>query len=463
MAPKHTNMKSILLGLSLFVYSFATAQFQRIGSEFRTTALAINDANGFQSLTVQNGNTTMVTRAMIIPIQNIEPFLAFSTSMILKQVQPLHFDVEARFANANGVWGQWEKLPEPHLAEAQGNHPSTELYFADKNSRQVELRVQVPSSAIALLDSIRFNFFAPGTKPANQPQMQGYLERPDACPCPQPNFQTRTNWNCPWGQNWQTQPSYTTVTHLVVHHSAGSNTSTDWAAVVLSIFTFHTQSNGWADIGYNWLVDPNGVLYEGRAGGNNVVGAHFCGTNGATMGTCMLGTFTSVNITEPAKQTLTNILSWKCCNSNINPLVTAFHASSNLTINTICGHRNGCATSCPGDSLFALLPTIRTLVNNRINNECPLTRILPVELVSTCVLSPNPASKSAFLQLQLKQTATVSLRLYDLSGRIVWQQDAGKRNGLLNLPIPVSRLAKGEYQLGIFVNQYAATKPLLVQ
>ena len=56
-----------------------------------------------------------------------------------------------------------------------------------------------------------------------------------------------------------------TVTHLWVHHSAGQTNSRDFAAVVRAYFTYHTQTHGWADIGYNWLVDPRGTLYQGRA------------------------------------------------------------------------------------------------------------------------------------------------------------------------------------------------------
>ncbi|MBK8668457.1 MAG: N-acetylmuramoyl-L-alanine amidase [Saprospiraceae bacterium] len=64
--------------------------------------------------------------------------------------------------------------------------------------------------------------------------------------------------------------------------------------MVASIFDFHVNTNGWQDIGYNWLIDPNGVLYEGRGGGENVRGAHMCGYNNNTLGVCVMGNFVSL-------------------------------------------------------------------------------------------------------------------------------------------------------------------------
>ena len=80
---------------------------------------------------------------------------------------------------------------------------------------------------------------------------------------------------------------------MVVHHSAGANEARDWAAVMRSIWVLHVAGNGWNDIGYNFLIDPNGVIYEGRAGGDGVIGAHFSGVNTGTMGVSMVGTFSS--------------------------------------------------------------------------------------------------------------------------------------------------------------------------
>lgn len=180
---------------------------------------------------------------------------------------------------------------------------------------------------------------------------------------------SRTDWGCPDGEESRWTPAFTTVTHAVVHHTAGSNTLVDWAAEVRSIWYFHTVSNGWGDIGYNFLIDPDGVVYEGRAGGDGAIGAHFSCRNTNTVGIALLGTFTSVAPTPAALASLERVLGEICRRDGLDPMATTIHAPSALMLPTIIGHRDGNAstltctkTECPGDVLYALLPSIRAIV-----------------------------------------------------------------------------------------------------
>ena len=178
---------------------------------------------------------------------------------------------------------------------------------------------------------------------------------------PKPAIVTRTEWGCPDGQiTTHGDLSYTTVTHLIVHHTVNDNDSTDWAAVVRGIWNFHVLERGYADVGYNYLIDPNGVIYEGRAGGDNVMGAHFSSVNHGTMGVSMIGTFVTVAPSEEALASLKRILAWKCDQRDLDPSGVLFHAASQLDLNVVSGHRDGPRpTECPGDSLYGLLPSIR--------------------------------------------------------------------------------------------------------
>lgn len=202
-------------------------------------------------------------------------------------------------------------------------------------------------------------------------RVSGSAPESDGMAYPKPPVVTRTQWGCPVGQSTNCSSNYTTVTHLIVHHSAGENSASDWAAVVRSIYTYHTQSNGWCDVGYNYLIDPNGVIYEGRGGGDNVVGAHFCGYNGNCIGVCMLGTYNSVAPPNNAIASLSKILAWKADQRGIDPLGTSLHGSSGLVINHISGHRQGCSTDCPGTAMFNLLPTVRLAVKSLLQNIPP--------------------------------------------------------------------------------------------
>ncbi len=203
--------------------------------------------------------------------------------------------------------------------------------------------------------TVSLQFYNPGhTPPAAPTANERALED---CNCPQPDFQDREDW-CPDGTCPEiSNPTFTEVTHLVVHHSAGLNTSDDWAATVRGIWNFHVNSNGWDDVGYNWLVDPDGVLYEGR--GDNVRGAHFCGNNTNTQGVCMLGTYIDETPTEAALETVKEYLAWKSAADNIDPTAVSFHTPTGGEVPNVAGHRDGCSTTCPGDALYAEMPTLR--------------------------------------------------------------------------------------------------------
>ncbi|MCS6809307.1 MAG: N-acetylmuramoyl-L-alanine amidase [Bacteroidota bacterium] len=210
---------------------------------------------------------------------------------------------------------------------------------------------------------------------------------------PRPLFVTRTEWGCPWGQTSGPNTLTPTVpTHLIVHHSfIPGNNITDWPAAVRSIWTSHVQGNGWSDIGYNWLIDPQGTIYQGRAWVNdtmdNTQGAHFCGFNRATMGVCMLGDFTSITPTEAAQRSLVRLLAYRASANALDPRAITVHTGSNRSLATISGHRDGCATECPGGMLYALLPTIRQRVYALLNPPAIQNPKVSVRSVDSVVLS----------------------------------------------------------------------------
>jgi hypothetical protein len=181
------------------------------------------------------------------------------------------------------------------------------------------------------------------------------------------NIRSRTDWGCPDGEGARWTPAYTTVTHAVVHHTAGANSVPDWEAEIRSIWYLHTVTNAWGDIGYNFLIDPNGVIYEGRAGGDGAIGAHFSCRNSNTVGVSLLGTYTSVLPTAAAMSSLESLLRELCKRLHIDPTAIVLHVPTGLTLPTIIGHRDGngagCTiTECPGNALYAALPAIRTTV-----------------------------------------------------------------------------------------------------
>ncbi len=166
-----------------------------------------------------------------------------------------------------------------------------------------------------------------------------------------------------------------TVRLAVVHHTAGTNSYTraQSAAIVRGIEVYHVQGNGWNDIGYNFLVDRFGTVYEGRGGGidRNVVGAHAQGFNTGTVGVALIGNFVAAVPTQAQRDALVRLLAWRLDVAHLDPRSTAvftsggnakFRAGKLVTLRAISGHRDTGPSECPGGQAYALLPALTSRV-----------------------------------------------------------------------------------------------------
>ena len=167
-------------------------------------------------------------------------------------------------------------------------------------------------------------------------------------------------------------PSYAADVRIaIVHHTAGRNgyTRAEAAAIVKGIQLFHVQGNGWNDIGYNFLVDRFGTIYEGRYGGidRNVVGAHALGFNTGSVGIALLGTYEDSAPSAAAQDAIARLIGWRLDLAHVDP--TAFltfisggserYASGlPVLLNAVSGHRDTGFTACPGDVLYARLGAV---------------------------------------------------------------------------------------------------------
>ena len=162
----------------------------------------------------------------------------------------------------------------------------------------------------------------------------------------------------------------------VVHHTAGTNaySPAQAAAIVRGIEVYHVEGNGWNDIGYNFLVDRYGTVYEGRGGGitRNVVGAHAEGFNQGTVGVALIGNFSAAAPTPAQQASLVKLLAWRLDVAHIDPLSTVLYTSGGnakyrrgkvVTLRAISGHRDTGPSECPGNGTYALLPAIAKRVS----------------------------------------------------------------------------------------------------
>ena len=178
-----------------------------------------------------------------------------------------------------------------------------------------------------------------------------------------------------WGANEAIRreaPRYApSVQFALVHHTAGSNsyTASQSAAIVRGIEIYHVQGNGWNDIGYNFLVDKYGQVFEGRYGGvdKDVIGAHAEGFNTGSTGVAVLGTYGSAAPSAAARIALANLLAWRLDVAHVDPLSTLtwvsggnarFASGVPVMLRAVSGHRDTGFTTCPGAALYAQLGAI---------------------------------------------------------------------------------------------------------
>lgn len=189
----------------------------------------------------------------------------------------------------------------------------------------------------------------------------------------------------------------TVVNHCVIHHAASSNANTDYTAVVRNIYLLHTQSNGWDDIGYNYLIAPNGDVYDGResqgvADEDNIQGAHFCGKNGGTMGICLIGDYTEIAPADTMIGSLVNLLTWKLNKEKIQAFDSFKHPdNASDYLPAIAMHRLGCSTLCPGDSVAFRMESIRSSVDLQLQNCSPSASLSDKEWKALSIY-PNPST-----------------------------------------------------------------------
>ncbi|WP_128375822.1 peptidoglycan recognition protein [Streptomyces cavernae] len=190
---------------------------------------------------------------------------------------------------------------------------------------------------------------------------------------PRPRIVTRRGWGADESLRERDFRYTKAVRVAFVHHSgSGNNYSCAQASsVIRSIYRYHVVSSGWRDIGYNFLVDKCGNIYEGRAGGvaKAVMGAHTLGFNNDSMGIAVLGSFSATNPAAKSVDAIARLTAWKLGLYGGNPKGKAsltsgggnrYKKGTKVRLNVISGHRDGFATDCPGSRLYAKLGTARS-------------------------------------------------------------------------------------------------------
>jgi hypothetical protein len=286
----------------------------------------------------------------------------------------------------DGTWSSWASLdggpdegPDASTREhrSAGSHVSAGPTWLGHDVHTIE--VQVLDAPVHALTAHAIVTKPPAATTGVQPA---------GAETPLPFVETRAQWGADESLRCSETDYASGVDFAVVHHTVNSNNyaPSDSAALVRGIFLYHTQVNGWCDIGYNFLIDRFGQIFEGRFGGINqaVIGAHSGGFNARSTGVALIGDFTSAAPSDAAYQSLRRLLDWKLAYHHIDPMGTTTHTvaasdcncqsypvGTTVTVATISGHRDLDQTGCPGNALYALLPQLRAQVAMDIGQSGP--------------------------------------------------------------------------------------------
>ena len=303
--------------------------------------------------------------------------------------------VKVRYQQQGG-WSKWTKIaqdddhgPDAGSAEAAGTRPGTDaMLVGDVDQVQVKINTKriVPSD-------LRLSVISPGEatstkreRPAldtgedtdvpapppvddEEPAYPSTEEDPSialqaAAYTPRPKIFSRAQWGADERLRDTSSLHYGEVHAGFVHHTVNANeyTAAQVPGILRSIYAYHTRSRGWSDVGYNYLVDRFGRIWEGRAGGIDraVVGAHTLGYNDDAFAASAIGNFETARPSAAMVEAYGALFAWKLSLHGVSASSTKQFVTSK-SFQAINGHRDAGSTACPGKYLYAQIPKIRQL------------------------------------------------------------------------------------------------------
>jgi len=279
----------------------------------------------------------------------------------------MSLDIRAR--EESGDWSSWHRVAVGDEGCGEAEPPFGGLVFAQGEWLQCRVTLDAPGlSGVPSVSSITLTGIDSAQGPVS-PEARVRAGDARAAECPMVN-------RAAWGADeslmvWP--PEYRTPRVFIVHHTAADTGGQDPATVVRAIYYYHAVVLGWGDIGYNYLIDQAGNVYEGRSGGDGVVGGHALRYNWGSVGLALLGDYRETDVPQDAQDALVQLIAWKGTEHLIHPQRDTFFIDT--TLPSLMGHRDCLPTDCPGDHAYALLPLWRDRSVEAMGSIRPNARI----------------------------------------------------------------------------------------
>ncbi|HJR44774.1 MAG TPA: N-acetylmuramoyl-L-alanine amidase [Actinomycetota bacterium] len=281
--------------------------------------------------------------------------------------------VRFRAIDEDGSKGEWQRAPQAHDAERGDQHYSGVIAL----DRATGLIWQGVRRRAAEMGPVTLDYL-------NTLDGERYLQRVPAlaeAAVGTPDVITRAEWGANESLKRTSggcRRTFYNVQQLFVHHTAGANFDTHPKATMRAIYWYHTQRQGWCDVGYNFVIAPDGTVYEGRwarnyapfehhdsesRDGRVVTGAHVSGFNSGSVGVSLMGNYSQVELPPAARRSLAELLAWEADRHNLKPEGSHTYRNPDTGVRKrlpfIAGHRDAGQTECPGNLVYAALPAIR--------------------------------------------------------------------------------------------------------
>ena len=314
------------------------------------------------------------------------PFTAASPFWTADTDDGIGLAVELRLTQDQVTWSPWYPIYHPET-QADGRTYSESIITTD-SARFVQVRVTMsaltPTRFPKLDDLTVVLIDASGAPTPEQALATTTIVGPSALN--RPTIIARQGWGAdPAYLDWD--PEYAPVQRIVLHHTVTSGGSNP-VAEVQAIYYYHAVTRGWGDIGYNYLVDAYGNIYEGRYGSDDVIGAHTARWNTNALGVALLGCYDPDGCSPgqtpsaTALDSIADLAAWTASRRLIDPrqatTTTNPYGDPPLTLHRLAGHRDYSqyidgqpynATACPGDTLYGELATLRDGAWSRLPDD----------------------------------------------------------------------------------------------
>lgn len=284
--------------------------------------------------------------------------------------------IRYRVLGLNGSIGRWLTTTEAHDLESGQTHTTGVLFLGEALGIEWYPVDQETRSRIPGLSEGEVFYMDAGSGQRDSTALAAEQTDPS-----DPPVVTRAQWGADESlksTDGSCKRYFYPAEQLFVHHTAGKGYAPPYDDDMRAIYAYHTQGNGWCDVGYNFVIAPDGTIFEARwarpyspwethtgenRSGLAVAGAHVAGYNAGSIGVSMMGDYTSATVSKAARASLIRMLAWEADRHDLDPKAT--HAYVNPasgakdTLPVIAGHRDAGWTLCPGTTLYRDLKNIR--------------------------------------------------------------------------------------------------------